>query len=99
MQVANIDIDSDRLAEICDRYGVAELSVFGSYAAGYANAQSDVDLLYVLRPDAHLGWDIECLAEELGELFGRAVDLVSKRYLHRLLRDEVLRTARVLYAA
>ena len=37
MQVANLDIDAGRLAEICERYGIAELSVFGSFATGNAD--------------------------------------------------------------
>jgi predicted nucleotidyltransferase len=32
-------------------------------------------------------------------LFGRRVDLVSKRSLHRLLRERVLAEARTIYAA
>ena len=59
----------------------------------------DLDLLYELAPGARLGWEIEQLEVELGELFGRRVDLVSKRSLHRRLRSAVLAEARELYAA
>jgi predicted nucleotidyltransferase len=38
-----------RLAELCQKYGIAELSVFGSVARGDARPDSDVDLLYVLQ--------------------------------------------------
>ncbi|MDO8392541.1 MAG: nucleotidyltransferase domain-containing protein [Actinomycetota bacterium] len=91
--------DPDALAEICRRYGVVRLEVFGSISRGTARADSDVDLLYELAPDARLGWAIESLADELAEVIGRPIDLVSRRSLHRRLRDGVLADARVIYAA
>jgi predicted nucleotidyltransferase len=39
------------------------------------------------------------LQEDLEELFGRPVDLVAKDSLHRVIRDQVLADAQVLYAA
>ena len=92
-------VDDARLAEICSRYGIAELALFGSAARGDLQPGSDIDLLYVPAPDAHLGWKIEQLADELAALFGRPVDLVSKRYLHDLLREQILQDARTVYAA
>ena len=92
-------LDGARLAELCRRYGVAELAVFGSVARGDANQTSDVDLLYVLEPGARLGFAINSLEDELAELCHRPVDLVSRRALHRLIRDDVLAEARTLYAA
>jgi uncharacterized protein len=92
-------VDEARLAEVCGRYGVAELSVFGSAARGETTTASDVDVLYVLAPGAKLGFDINRLEDELSELFGRPVDLVAKKALHRLLREDVAAQARTLYAA
>jgi predicted nucleotidyltransferase len=92
-------VDVRRLHAICSRYGIAELYVFGSAARGELSSDSDVDVLYVLRPGSRLGWEIEDLNQELTELFGRTVDLVSKRSLHPLLRETVLTQSRALYAA
>lgn len=92
-------VDLARLAEVCERYGVAELAVFGSVARGEATGGSDVDLLYVLAPGARLGFGLNRLEDELAEVFGRPVDLVAKKALHRLLRGPVLAEARTLYAA
>ena len=92
-------IDLARVAAVCARYGLAELAVFGSTARGEAGGDSDVDLLYVLAPGAQLGFAINDLEDDLAQLFGRRVDLVSKKSLHRLLRDEVVAQARTLYAA
>ena len=99
MFAAGIEVDGRALAAICDRYGIAELKVFGSRARGTARPDSDIDVLYALRPGRKLGWEIEQLSEELSELFGRKVDLVSARALNPLLRSAVLAEARLLYAA
>lgn len=99
MSVTGPDVDMQRLDQLCRRYGVARLEVFGSVARGDADQSSDLDLLYELAPGAKLGWEIEDLQDELSGLFGRPVDLVSKRALHRLLKPAVLAEARELYAA
>lgn len=96
--MATVTVDAERLGEICTRYGIARLEVFGSAAAGALTADSDIDLLYTLAPGARLGWAIEDLADELSAVFGRRVDLVSRRSLHPLLRDDVLAQAQALYA-
>lgn len=88
-----------RLAELCQKYGIAELSVFGSVARGEARPNSDVDLLYVRIPGNDLGMSYFDLQDDLERLFGRRVDLVAKDGLHRVIRDRVLADAQVLYAA
>lgn len=90
MAVPGLDVDADRIAEICRRYGVARLDVSGSVSRGEALPGSDVDVLYELAPGARLGWDIETLADELAEVLGRQVDLVSRNALHERLLTSVL---------
>lgn len=99
MAVEGVQVDEERLAAIAGRYGIAELRIFGSRARGTARPDSDIDILYTLQPGRRLGWEIEQLAGELGELFGRQVDLLSMRALHPLLRESVLAEAQQLYAA
>jgi predicted nucleotidyltransferase len=82
--IPGVEVDEARLAAICDKYGIAELKVFGSRARGQAAPDSDIDILYTLRPGRRLGWEIEQLADELGELFGHRVDPVSLHALHPL---------------
>ncbi len=97
--VPGVDLDEASLAAVCERYGIARLLVFGSVVRGTAGPDSDVDVLYELKPGRRLGWEIEQLADELAAVFGRPVDLVSAAALHRRLRDTVLAEARMLYAA
>ncbi len=99
MVAPGIEIDEARLTAICDKYGTGELQIFGTGARGTIQPDSNIDLLYALRPGHRLGWEIDQLADELAELFNRPVDLVSLRALHPLLRPTVLAEARPLYAA
>jgi len=88
------------LAEICRRYEVKELAVFGSAARGEMRPDSDIDLLVEFLPEAGTSLLRHFAAErELSQLFRRKVDLVSKRALRSRIRDEVLSQARLIYAA
>jgi predicted nucleotidyltransferase len=89
----------DRLREVCQRYGIVRLEVFGSSARGTAGPGSDLDLLYTLAPGVRLGWEIEDLASDLEAVLGRPVDLVSRRALNTRIRDQVLQQAQPFYAA
>ena len=94
-----LEIDMERLREVCERYGVASLEVFGSVARGEEIGSSDVDLLYVLKPEMRLGFRLFDLEDELADLFGRSVDLVARRSVNKYLREQVLADAQPLYAA
>lgn len=94
-----VDVDPKRLREVCERYGVASLEVFGSVARGEDRTDSDLDLLYVLKPDARLGFRIFELEDELAALFARPIDLVARKSINKYLREQVLAEAQPLYAA
>ena len=70
----------DAIKEICRRYGVARLEVFGSAADdSFDSASSDVDFLVAFEPDQDLGpWMAHYfdLQSELEELLDCSVDLV-----------------------
>ncbi len=93
-----LDVDDERLADICRRYHVHELALFGSVLRDDFGPDSDVDLLYVIDPPIGL-FAFGDLNEELEALIGRKVDLVPKKYLHWYIRDRVLAEARPVYAA
>lgn len=94
-----LDVDRARLDALCRRFGIARLDVFGSVARGEDGPGSDVDLLYELAQGRSLGWEIEDLSQDLADLFGRPVDLVSRKALHPLIRDQVLADAEPFYVA
>lgn len=98
------NIDHDRLKDICSRFKVKELSLFGSAIGEGLRPDSDVDLLVEFEPDATPSlFDMVELREEFMTLFGREVDLVSKEALlshHNLIRKKsILENTEMLYAA
>jgi len=95
----DLEINEEKLAEICQRYHVREMSVFGSAARGQMRPDSDIDILVEFAPGTTPGWDFFRLEEELSQVFGRKVDLGAKASLKPRVRREALRDARVLYAA
>lgn len=95
-----ITVSDDALAAICRRYHVHELALFGSSARGDFHPDSDVDVLVEFEPDARTGFlALGALQRELAELLHAKVDLVSKRGLNPIIRDPILKQARLLYAA
>lgn len=95
-----LHIPIDELASICRRYQVRELALFGSTLRRADCPESDVDLLVSFHPDARITFTtLARMQRELEALLGRKVDLVPKDGLKPVIRDHVLATARVLYAA
>ncbi len=94
-----IELNSRAVAEICRRYRVAELSLFGSVVRRESRPESDLDFLVEFDPAAEIGFiEFLRLQDELSALFQRKVDLVPKTGLKPRIRDAVLAEARVVYA-
>ncbi|MEP7367918.1 MAG: nucleotidyltransferase family protein [Acidobacteriota bacterium] len=100
LQIGDVQVDETRLAELCLRYRVRELSFFGSAARDEMRPESDIDLLVEFLPDAEIDLvEYAGLMLDLSQLLGHKVDLVSKKGLKPLIRSSVLDEARLLYAA
>jgi len=90
----------ERIAELCRAFHVRELSVFGSALRDGFRDDSDLDMLVLFEPDAVIGFlELAALQEGLAEAVARPVDLVSKRGLNRVIRQQILDDARVIYGA
>lgn len=95
-----LHIPIEELTSLCCRYQVRELSVFGSALGEDRGPESDLDLLVSFQPAARVTFaTLARMQRELEALLGRKVDLVPKDGLKPVIRDQVLATARVLYAA
>jgi predicted nucleotidyltransferase len=90
-----------QIEAFCHRWKVAELSLFGSQARGDATPESDVDLLITFLPEAQWSsFDWVDMQDELQKIFGRPVDLVSRRALKNpFRRQSILADQQVIYAA
>ena len=96
-----VAIDPDRLRDLCRRWKVTELSLFGSVLREDFRNDSDVDVLIGFAPDAPWSlWDLSALRDELESMLGRRVDLLEKKGLRNpFLRHAVLTSRQILYAA
>lgn len=100
--ITGIHIDRERIAEFCRRWKMTEFSLFGSVLRDDFGPDSDVDVLVAFRPDAR--WTLPDLAqmqEDLGSIFGRKVDLLTRRGVEQsrnpLRRQAILSSAEVVY--
>ncbi len=93
--------DDTALTELCRRYQIRRLSLFGSRLKGTARPDSDTDLLVEFEPEAEPTLlTMVAIERELSALLGgRPVDLRTAQDLSRYFRDDVVRTAEVQYAA
>lgn len=97
---AALDIPLERVAELCRRYEVRELALFGSALRDDFGPDSDVDVLVEFDATAQVGFlTLLRMQRELAALMRRRVDLVPKRGLKERIRQSVLDGARVIYAA
>jgi len=80
------------ILKIAERYGARDVRVFGSAARGEERPDSDIDLLVRLDDDRSL-LDHIALLQDLEELLGRKVDVVTERALHHFIRSRVLAEA------
>lgn len=77
---------------VAAQHGAHNVRVFGSVARGDSGPSSDIDLLVELEPGRSL-LDHVALVQDLGDLLGRRVDVVTERSLHRYIRDRVMEEA------
>ncbi len=104
MVAPRIPLPLDRIADVCRRYHVRRIALFGSILRDDFRPDSDIDLLYDLEPDSHITlFDVVALHDELEDLLKRRVDLVSRRAVEvsrtPTRRNAILSTAQVLYEA
>lgn len=85
---ANIKQIRQRAVPVLRRYGVRKAAVFGSFARGEERKKSDVDLLVDIPPMGLL--EFIGLKQDLERRLGRAVDLVTYKRIHRLMRKRIL---------
>jgi len=78
--------------ETVEGRGASNVRVFGSVARGDFGPESDIDLLIHPGPDMSLFGHVE-LAQDLEDLLGCKVNLVSDRGLRPRVRERVMKEA------
>jgi uncharacterized protein len=83
------------ILRIAKKHGAQNVRVFGSAVRGDATGESDIDFL-VEATDEASPWFPAGLVEELEQLLGRPVDVVTEEGLYWLLRRRILKEAQQL---
>ena len=104
MSSVKIKIPKTKIAEFCRRWNVSEFAIFGSALRGDFRSDSDIDVLVSFAPQAHVTlFDMVEMQDELKAIFGREVDLISRRGVENsrnyLRRKAILESAQVIHVS
>ena len=83
------------VAPVAGKYGVGKLALFGSYARGDANPNSDIDLRVVDKGKIIGYFELAGLQLDLEESLGIRVDMLttgalSSEFLARISKEEII---------
>ena len=100
----NVEASREEVAAFCERWQVTQLAIFGSALREDFGPESDIDLLVSFEDSArHTLFDMVRMEEELESIFGRQIDLVSRRGIEKsqnyLRRKAILESAELLYGS
>ena len=95
-----ISLDDAEIKELCEKYHLTELAVFGSALRDDFTEDSDVDILVSFDENFHSTLiDILDLKDFFSNLLNREVDIVEKEGLSNPFRKKsILSTKEVIYA-
>ncbi len=104
MRIGEIEVPDEALREMCRKWKIRRLELFGSARSGRLGPDSDIDFLAEF--EANEQWSLMDLVraeEDFSRLLGRKADLVDRKNLERsanlIRRDAILNSAEVVYAA
>jgi len=88
-------VTGEQLWAVARRHGVLRLRVFGSWARGDAGPDSDLDLLVNVEPGTSL-FDMIGLQQDLEDLVGSKVDVLTEDGISPYVKERILAEARPL---
>ena len=103
-QRLSVDVPLKQIEAFCRKWGISDLSLFGSVLREDFRPDSDIDVLVQFVPGVKHGlFNLVRMRNELEEIFGRDVDLISRRGVEAsrnpIRRKAILDSARTIYAA
>jgi predicted nucleotidyltransferase len=97
-----LSVPYEQIAAFCRKWNVSEFALFGSVLRDDFRPDSDVDVLLTWAPESRVSvFEYPEMKEELEAIFGRRVDLVSRRGIEQsrnpIRKKSILESARVVY--
>jgi uncharacterized protein len=98
-----IHIPKEKIVEFCNKWKIREFYLFGSVLRKEFCSDSDIDVLVTFDERAkHTLFDLVNMENELKDIFGRNVDIVSRRGIESsrnyLRKNAILNSAEAVYA-
>lgn len=98
-----IDMPYEKIADFCKKWKIIEFALFGSVLREDFCPDSDIDVLVTFSEKSrHTLFDLVNIENELKQIFGRHVDLVSRRGIESsrnyIRRNAILNSAKTIYA-
>ena len=90
------DITIKKIISILVCHGARRISIFGSYARGEANPESDIDIIVEFSESKSL-LDIVGIEQELSETLGRTIDLLTEKSISPYLVDKINKERVLIY--
>lgn len=87
--------DRSRIVAVARAHGATSVRLFGSRARGDSSPRSDIDLLVTLEDGRSL-LDLVAIKQDLEDLLGTRVDVVTERALSPRIRPQILAEATLL---
>ena len=94
-----LSVEQSKIENICRKFNIIELSIFGSAIRKDFRPESDIDLLVTYKPKSKITlFDEADLSNEFSELFNREIDIVDIRGLRNPIRKEqILANREIIY--
>ncbi len=98
----NIELKTEQLHELCKKFNVKELYLFGSATTEDFSEDSDLDFIVKFNRSGFEGAFDQFIdfKHELEQIYDRPVDLYHlKKFRNSIFRQEVEQSKKLLYAA
>lgn len=100
----NIDLPKEKITDFCNRWHVREFALFGSALREDFGKDSDVDVMVDFEQGTRRSlFDMVSMADELGLIFGRDVDLMTRKDVEQshnyIRRKAILESLEVIYVS
>ena len=97
MHVNGIDVPGEAIADVCQRYHIRRLALFGSVLRGELRTDSDLDVLVEFEDGHTPGFVFFDIEAELSRILQRKVDLNTPEFLSPHFRQQVEGEAEVVF--
>jgi predicted nucleotidyltransferase len=96
MELTGTQAYISKLSELCGKYDIAFLGIFGSYARGDFTGKSDLDLLVRFSRRKSL-LELVRIQREISEALGVKVDLLTEKSISPYLKEKIISSLKVIY--